>query len=55
MKKLDLSIIIPTRNRSSMLTKTIKKLLKNTFFFQEIIIVDSSNKFHKSKIATFQK
>ena len=54
MKKLDLSIIIPTRNRSSMLTKTIKKLLKNTFFFQEIIIVDSSNKFHKSKIATFQ-
>ena len=41
MKKLDLSIIIPTRNRSSMLTKTIKKLLKNTLFFKEIIIFDS--------------
>tara|TARA_B100000902_G_scaffold40974_1_gene48602 strand:+ start:4781 stop:5689 length:909 start_codon:yes stop_codon:yes gene_type:complete len=50
MKKLDLSIIIPTRNRSAMLAKTIKELAKNKFFFKEIIIVDSSNKYHKSKI-----
>ena len=54
MQKLDLSIIIPTRNRSAMLVKTIKELAKNTFFFKEIIIVDSSNKFHKSKITTFK-
>ena len=55
MKKLDLGIVIPTRNRSAMLCKTIKILEKNNFFFKEIIIVDSSNEFHKSKINTFIK
>ncbi len=53
MKKLNLSIVIPTKNRSTMLFKTIKILEKNSFFFKEILIVDSSNKFHKSKINTF--
>ena len=53
MKKLDLGIVIPTRNRSAMLSKTIEELKKNSFFFKEIIIVDSSNKYHKSKIKTF--
>ena len=54
MKKLDLGIVIPTRNRSDMLYNTIKELKKNTFFFKEIIVVDSSNKFHKSKIKNFK-
>ena len=54
MKKLDLSIVIPTRNRSDMLYNTIKELKKNSFFFKEIIVVDSSNKFHKSKIKKFK-
>ena len=54
MKKLDLDIIIPTRNRSDMLLNTIRELKKNIFFFKEIIVVDSSNKFHKSKIKNFK-
>ena len=54
MKKLDLGIVIPTRNRSAMLFKTLKILKKNSFFFKEVIIVDSSNKFHKSKINKFK-
>ena len=54
MKKLDLDIVIPTRNRSDMLYSTIRELKKNTFFFKEIIVVDSSNKFHKSKIKNFK-
>ena len=54
MKKLDLGIVIPTRNRSAMLIKTIDKLAKNSFFFKEIVVVDSSNEFHKSKIKNFK-
>ena len=55
MEKLDLSIVIPTRNRYDMLLKTISTLIKNSFFFKEIIIVDSSDKHHKSKIKTLKK
>lgn len=44
MKKLNISIIIPTRNRHQKLIKTINYLSKNSFFFKEIIIVDSSDK-----------
>ena len=44
MKKLNISIIIPTRNRYQKLIKTINYLSKNSFFFREIIIVDSSDK-----------
>ena len=33
MKKLDLSIVVPTRNRSDMLYNTIKELKKKYFFF----------------------
>ena len=54
MNKLDLSIVIPTRNRSTMLIETIKELSKNKFFFKEIIVVDSSNKFHKLKIRKYK-
>ena len=42
MKKLNVSIIIPTRNRYNKLIKTISYLSKNSFFFKELIIVDSS-------------
>jgi glycosyltransferase involved in cell wall biosynthesis len=50
LKKLDLSIIIPTKDRPSLIKKTIDQLSKNIFFFKEIIIIDSSNKFIKKKI-----
>ena len=36
MKKLDLGIVIPTRNRSAMLCKTIKILEKNSFFLKKL-------------------
>ena len=42
MKKLNVSIIIPTRNRYNKLINTISYLSKNSFFFKELIIVDSS-------------
>jgi len=44
LKKLNISIVIPTRNRYQKLIKTINYLSKNSFFFREIIIVDSSDK-----------
>ena len=50
MKKLNLSIVIPTRNRVEMVNKTLKYLNENKFFFKEIIIVDSSDKIQKTKI-----
>ena len=50
MEKIDLSIIIPTKDRPSLIKKTIDQLSKNIFFFKEIIIIDSSNKFIKKKI-----
>ena len=50
MKKFNLTIIIPTRNRSKLLNKTLRYLKKNSFFFNEIIIVDSSDKQEKEKI-----
>ncbi len=50
MKKFNLTIVIPTRNRSKLLNKTLQYLKKNSFFFNEIIIVDSSDKQEKEKI-----
>ena len=49
MKKLNLSIVIPTRNRSKLLSKTIEHLKKNNFFFKDIIVVDSSDIKEKKK------
>tara|TARA_B100000989_G_scaffold152139_1_gene113538 strand:+ start:2204 stop:3088 length:885 start_codon:yes stop_codon:yes gene_type:complete len=39
-----ISIIIPTRDRTNLLKKTLLFLKKNNSFYQEIIIVDSSKK-----------
>ena len=50
MKKLDLTIVIPTKNRIELLTKTLMYLKKNKFFFKEIIVVDSSDKEEKKKL-----
>ena len=50
MKKLNLTIVIPTRNRLELLTKTLMNLKKNKFFFKEVIIVDSSDKAEKKKL-----
>ena len=41
-KRLSLSIVIPTKDRRELLFKSLKFLNKNFFFFNEIIIVDSS-------------
>ena len=41
---MKLSIIIPTKDRPKKLLKLIEKLKKYKFFFNEVIIVDSSNK-----------
>lgn len=50
MKKLNLTIVIPTRNRVDLLKKTLTYLKKNKYFFREIIIVDSSDKSEKNKL-----
>ena len=50
MKKLNLTIVIPTKNRLELLTKTLMYLKKNKFFFKEIIVVDSSDKEEKKKL-----
>ncbi len=47
---MKLSVIIPTKDRPRRLIKLIKTLKKNKFFFNEIIIVDSSNDINKSYI-----
>lgn len=39
-----ISIVIPTKDRLSLLKNTLKNLDKNNFFFNEIIIIDSSSK-----------
>ena len=52
---MNLSIIIPTRDRPQKLEMVIKQLNKNSFFFNEIIIVDSSNVKNKKKIQSFLK
>ena len=40
---MKLSIIIPTKDRPKKIIELIKQLEKNKFFFNEIIIIDSSN------------
>ena len=47
------SLIIPTRNRSVKLIKLIKDIRKNRINFNEIIIVDSSDNWHKNTIKKF--
>jgi glycosyltransferase involved in cell wall biosynthesis len=47
------TLIIPTRNRSSKLTKLIKDIVKLKIIFNEIIVVDSSDNHHKKKIIPF--
>ena len=47
---LKLSIVIPTKNRFLNVKKILSFLVKNKFFFNEIIIIDSSNIFNKNKI-----
>lgn len=54
-KKLDLSVIIPTRNRLKLLKRTINQLSKNRFFFKDIIIIDSSDRVLKKDILLIKK
>ena len=50
MQKFKYSIIIPTRNRPTLLKKLISKIEVNQNNLLEIIIVDSSDQYNKSKI-----
>jgi hypothetical protein len=52
-----LSIIIPTKDRVKLLTKTLIYLKKNIFFFNEVIIIDSSEKniISKKQLNSFKK
>ena len=56
-KKLPLSIIIPTKDRTEFLIKTLKYLKKNIFFFNEVIIIDSTeiNKISQKQLNNFKK
>ena len=55
MKKLNLTIVIPTRNRLRLLSKTLEHLEKNSFFFKDIIVVDSSDIKEKKKLYKLKK
>tara|TARA_B110000971_G_scaffold206045_1_gene228995 strand:- start:24 stop:929 length:906 start_codon:yes stop_codon:yes gene_type:complete len=50
IKRLPLSIVIPTKDRERLLFESLKFLNKNFFFFNEVIIVDSSIKKLNKKI-----
>ena len=55
---MKISIVIPTRNRPKFLKKTLNNLSKNNFFFNEIIIVDASDKsllFEKNNFPKIKK
>ena len=52
---MKISIIIPTRNRPKFLKRTLNNLSKNNFFFNEIIIVDSSDDRFLFKKSDFPK
>ena len=45
-------LIIPTKNRSEKIIKLIYRLKDLNLRFSELIIVDSSNNFHSSKISS---
>ena len=49
------TLIIPTRNRSSKLKKLIQDIFRLKIIFNEIIIIDSSDNFHKEKNIFFLK
>ena len=43
-KKLSLSIVIPTKDRHELLKRILNYLKKNAFFFNEVLVIDSSKK-----------
>ena len=47
---MKLSIIIPTKDRPEKIKGLLNILLKNKYFFNEILIIDSSNKKNKGKL-----
>ena len=52
---MKISVIIPTKNRQNLLKKTLRNLSKNNFFFDEIIIIDSSDNPFSIKPKEFKK
>ena len=49
------TLIIPTKDRSSRLINLLSKIFNLKINFNEIIIIDSSNKIHKTNIIKFLK
>lgn len=49
------SLVIPTRNRSKQIIYLLNQIIKFNIKFNQIIIVDSSNKENKIKIKNFIK
>ena len=49
------TLIIPTRNRFNLLVKTLKNLKSLKIKFNEILVIDSSDKFDHEKIKKFQR
>ena len=45
-----LSIIIPTKDRPYKIKRLLNQLYNNKFFFNEILIIDSSNADNKKKL-----
>ena len=52
---MKLTLIIPTKNRVSSLKKTILSIRKNLKYFNQIIIVDSSNNLNYQKNCLLKK
>ena len=50
---MEVLIVIPTRNRSDKVIKTLNFLGQNKFFYTQIVVVDSSEEYHKKKIKQF--
>tara|TARA_B110000259_G_scaffold174582_1_gene209017 strand:+ start:4133 stop:5062 length:930 start_codon:yes stop_codon:yes gene_type:complete len=56
IKRFPLSIVIPTKDREKLLFKSLEFLNRNIFFFNEVIIIDSSaKKLTKEKLNNFNK
>ena len=47
---MKISIIIPTKDRPYKIKKLLNQLYNNKFFFNEILVVDSSNVDNKKKL-----
>lgn len=52
MNYVEISVIIPTRNRLESLIETIKSIYKSDYVPKQIVIIDQSEKVYSDKIKT---